>query len=150
MNKTTRLVTEAIWQSKPVVSSWGSQPSPIRRARAYLTVPLSDTTGLPELLFCDPLTGLVAYPSFEVYMIAVLPRLATSGLHFAISDVDDLTGYVTAAKAYDRTLFGHLAGSDSERTFRSFGPFVYWSGYWSFKPVRAVQFRYGPLTSGVV
>ena len=42
------------------------------------------------LLLCDPLTGLVAYPSFEELLIAGLPALAIKGLHLAIGDVDDL------------------------------------------------------------
>jgi GGDEF domain-containing protein len=68
-----------------------------------------------ELLLCDPLTGLVAYPSFEAHMIAVLPQLAPQGLHLAIGDVDDLKGYVTAARAEDPALFGHLAGNECMR-----------------------------------
>jgi GGDEF domain-containing protein len=48
-------------------------------------------------------------------MIAHLPELALDGLHLAIGDVDDLRGYVSAAKTEDPTLFGHLAGSDCMR-----------------------------------
>jgi GGDEF domain-containing protein len=80
-----------------------------------LTVALADTHDLSALLLCDPLTGLVAYPSFEAHLIAILPELAANGLHLAIGDVDDLRGYVTAAKADDPTLFGHLAGNDCMR-----------------------------------
>jgi GGDEF domain-containing protein len=115
MKNTTVLATEAACQGESVSSAWESQPTPIRPALGYLTVPLPDTHDLPALLLCDPLTGLVAYPSFEAYMIAVLPGLATDGLHLAIGDVDDLRGYVTAAKADEPNLFGHLAGNDCMR-----------------------------------
>jgi GGDEF domain-containing protein len=48
-------------------------------------------------------------------MIATLPGLLVSGLHLAIGDVDDLSGYVTTVKAEDPTHFGHLAGNDCMR-----------------------------------
>src|ERR1022692_2790110 len=115
MKKVIVPTTKAARRRKPVISSWESQPAPLRPSHGYLTVPLPDKHGLPTFLLCDPLTGLVAYPSFEAYMIAVLPGLATDGLHLAIGDVDDLRGYVSAANADDPTLFGHLAGNDCMR-----------------------------------
>ena len=115
MKKARVLAKKAAWQGKSVSSSWGSQPAPLRPGHGYLAVPLSDSEDSSALLLCDPLTGLVAYPSFESHMIAVLPGLATDGLHLAIGDVDDLRGYVSAANADDPTLFGHLAGNDCMR-----------------------------------
>jgi GGDEF domain-containing protein len=115
MKKTRVLAKKAAWQRQTVSSSWGSQPVPLRPAHGYLTVPLPDSEDPSALLLCDPLTGLVAYPSFEAHIIAVLPELAKDGLHLAIGDVDDLRGYVTAANADDPSLFGHLAGNDCMR-----------------------------------
>jgi GGDEF domain-containing protein len=115
MKKTRVLAKKAAWQRQTVSSSWGSQPVPLRPAHGYLTVPLPDSDDSAVHLLCDPLTGLVAYPSFEAHMIAVLPGLAADGLHLAIGDVDDLRGYVNAANANDSTLFGHLAGNDCMR-----------------------------------
>jgi GGDEF domain-containing protein len=80
-----------------------------------LVIPWPEVNGPDRPLLCDPLTGLVAYPSFEAHLIASLPELAADGLHLAIGDVDDLRGYVTAARADDPTLFGHLAGNDCMR-----------------------------------
>ena len=115
MKKTRVLAKKAVPQRKSVSSSWESQPTPLQPAYAYLTVPLPDSDGPSDSLLCDPLTGLVAYPSFEAHLIALLPGLATDGLHLAIGDVDDLRGYITAASANDATLFGHLAGNDCMR-----------------------------------
>ncbi|MDF0668797.1 MAG: radical SAM protein [Nitrospira sp.] len=63
------------------------------------------------LLLCDPLTGLVAYPSFERYLVANLPDIAPFGLHISVGDVDGLKEYVTRKNAEDEFLFGHLAGN---------------------------------------
>src|ERR1022692_3662155 len=112
MKKTIVPTAETARQPTSVSSSWGSQPVQLRPAHGYLTVPLPDSHDPSAFLLCDPLTGLVAYPSFEAHMIAALPGLASDGLHLAIGDVDDLRGYVTAANANDPTLFGHLAGND--------------------------------------
>ena len=57
------------------------------RAREYLTVAMPDQQDTSSLFLCDPLTGLVAYPSFEELIIAGLPALAIKGLHLAIGDV---------------------------------------------------------------
>ncbi|MFF4501649.1 hypothetical protein [Streptomyces sp. NPDC001401] len=67
-------------------------------------------------LYCDPLTSLVAYPSFERYLIEVLPSFAEDGLHFAIGDVDGLREYVSERRAGDPTSFGHLAGNACMKT----------------------------------
>jgi GGDEF domain-containing protein len=67
------------------------------------------------VLFCDPLTMLVAYPSFEEHVTVVLPRLAPEGFHLAIGDVDGLREYVTARRADDPAAFGHLAGNECMR-----------------------------------
>jgi GGDEF domain-containing protein len=64
-----------------------------------------------SFLLCDPLTGLVAYPSFEQYMTRELPELAQLGLHVSIGDVDDLRNYVTSKRFSDPQMFGHLAGN---------------------------------------
>ena len=68
-----------------------------------------------RVLLCDPLTKLVAYPSFEETLISLLPFLAPKGLHLAIGDVDGLGDYVSAARDTDHKLFGHLAGNDCMR-----------------------------------
>lgn len=81
------------------------------RVRMFLCLSFPDS---PRLL-CDPLTGLVAYPSFEAHLIGHLPTLAPFGLHAAVGDVDDLRGYITACHTEDRNLFGHLAGNDCMR-----------------------------------
>jgi GGDEF domain-containing protein len=100
---------------KEASRAWASLPAPIRPARGYLTIQQPDAHSLSAFLLCDPLTGLVAYPSFEAYMIAALPDLAPGGLQLAIGDVDDLRGYVSAVRADDSALFGHLAGNDCMR-----------------------------------
>lgn len=63
------------------------------------------------VLYCDPLTSLVAYPSFEQYLIRMIPRLAGKGLHVAIGDVDGLKEYVSQRRDCDPASFGHLAGN---------------------------------------
>jgi GGDEF domain-containing protein len=63
------------------------------------------------VLYCDPLTSLVAYPSFEQYLIEMLPTLVTGEMHIAIGDVDGLREYVSERKADDPCSFGHLAGN---------------------------------------
>jgi GGDEF domain-containing protein len=67
------------------------------------------------VLLCDPLTMLVAYPSFEEHLTRVLPRVANAGLHLAIGDVDGLREYVTERRSADPASFGHLAGNDCMR-----------------------------------
>jgi GGDEF domain-containing protein len=62
-------------------------------------------------LYCDPLTSLVAYPSFEQHLIDVLPVLVSQEVHIAIGDVDGLRDYVTERRAADPFSFGHLAGN---------------------------------------
>ena len=115
MKKSMLFAAEAAWRMKAVCSSWVQQPVPIRPAHGYLTVAMPDEQHTSALLLCDPLTGLVAYPSFEELIIAALPALAIKGLHLAIGDVDDLRGYVNIARENDPTLFGHLAGNDCMR-----------------------------------
>jgi GGDEF domain-containing protein len=68
------------------------------------------------ILYCDPLTSLVAYPSFEQYMIEMLPLFAGDGLHVAIGDVDGLREYVSERRSGDPASFGHLAGNACMRT----------------------------------
>jgi GGDEF domain-containing protein len=114
MTKSTTLAAEAVRQREPGAAA-RPHPVPIRPTRGYLVAASTDAQDAPGLLLCDPLTGLVAYPSFEAHIIASLPALAAQGLHLAIGDVDDLRGYVTAAKADDPTRFGHLAGNDCMR-----------------------------------
>jgi GGDEF domain-containing protein len=63
------------------------------------------------ILYCDPLTSLVAYPSFEQYLIKMIPGLAGKGLHIAIGDVDGLKEYVSQRRSADPASFGHLAGN---------------------------------------
>lgn len=76
---------------------------------------LASPTPGGRLLLRDPLTGLVAYPSFEQHLLAELPALAPVGVHLAIGDVDDLRRYVTERRATDPHMFGHLAGNDCMR-----------------------------------
>lgn len=68
------------------------------------------------VLYCDPLTSLVAYPSLEQCLTKMLPRLARDGLHLAIGDVDGLRDYVSERRADDPSNFGHLAGNACMRT----------------------------------
>ncbi|MEU8047974.1 hypothetical protein AB0B71_27990 [Micromonospora echinofusca] len=68
------------------------------------------------VLYCDPLTSLVAYPSFEQYLIQMLPALAADEMHIAIGDVDGLREYVMERRAVDPYSFGHLAGNACMRT----------------------------------
>ncbi|HLI75925.1 MAG TPA: hypothetical protein VKV02_03190 [Acidobacteriaceae bacterium] len=63
----------------------------------------------------DPLTMLIAYPSFEEQLTRLLPRLGQTGMHLAIGDVDGLREYVTERRAADPACFGHLAGNDCMR-----------------------------------
>jgi GGDEF domain-containing protein len=64
-----------------------------------------------EILLCDPLTGLIAYPSFEQYLIRRMPELLLSQVHISIGDVDDLRTYVTSKRYTDPLMFGHIAGN---------------------------------------
>ncbi len=57
-----------------------------------------------------------AYPGFESYVIERLSGFAGTAVHFAIGDVDDLTGYVTTIRTEDPTMFGHLAGNACMRS----------------------------------
>lgn len=78
--------------------------------RVFLT--MKKNSGLcHEVLICDPLTNLVAYPSFERYINKRFSHLVRSGLHLAIGDVDDLKQYTMTCNSRDPTLFGHLAGN---------------------------------------
>jgi len=70
-----------------------------------------DGDGSNRLLLCDPLTGLVSYPSFEEHLTRELSALARLGPHLAIGDVDDLKRFVTERRDSDPTMFGHLAGN---------------------------------------
>jgi GGDEF domain-containing protein len=115
MKKTFVPGTDPCVLEESVSSAWGPLLAPVRPGRGYLTVPLPSAHDQNAFLLCDPLTGLVAYPSFEAHMIAVLPELARGGLHLAIGDVDDLRGYITTCSTDDPTQFGHLAGNDCMR-----------------------------------
>lgn len=68
---------------------------------------------LPDdgFLYCDPLTSLVAYPSFEDYLVKMLPVVSVDGVHVAIGDVDGLRRYVSERRPPDTRSFGHLAGN---------------------------------------
>jgi GGDEF domain-containing protein len=68
------------------------------------------------VLYCDPLTSLVAYPSFEQYLTRMFPLVAVDGLHLAIGDVDGLREYVSERRSADPANFGHLAGNACMRT----------------------------------
>jgi len=68
------------------------------------------------MVYLDPLTSLAAYPSFERYIIEMIPTLACDGLHLAIGDVDGLREYVSERRAADPTHFGHLAGNACMQT----------------------------------
>lgn len=71
---------------------------------------------LPEGdLLCDPLTGLVAYPSFEAHLVRAIPSLLDIGFHLAIGDVDGLKEYVSSRNMEDGSMFGHLAGNECMR-----------------------------------
>lgn len=88
----------------------GSMPV-LRPPEAFLTMAANRHDGEPTRLWCDPLTGLVAYPSFAEHLTECLPFLCAGGVHLAIGDVDDLKEYVTQRRAEDPTCFGHLAGN---------------------------------------
>lgn len=69
-----------------------------------------------NVLYLDPLTTLAAYPSFEQAITAMLPLLASGGLHLSIGDVDGLREYVSERRSADPASFGHLAGNACMRT----------------------------------
>lgn len=77
----------------------------------YLYVEDPPANAGESVLYRDPLTSLIAYPSFEEYLIATLPVLAAEDVHMAIGDVDGLREYVTERRAADPDSFGHLAGN---------------------------------------
>jgi GGDEF domain-containing protein len=81
----------------------------------YATAPVRTGEDHTRQLLCDPLTGLVAYPSFAEYLTECLPALVRYGLHLAIGDVDDLREYVSRQRAENPTMFGHLAGNECMR-----------------------------------
>jgi GGDEF domain-containing protein len=68
-----------------------------------------------SLVLCDPLTMLIAYPSFELQLTRLLPHFGPVGLHLAIGDVDGLRGYVSERRTADPACFGHLAGNECMR-----------------------------------
>jgi len=74
-------------------------------------IPAIAADGEVRELWCDPLTGLVAYPSFAECLIESLPVLSATGVHLAIGDVDDLKEYVSQRRSEDPTMFGHRAGN---------------------------------------
>ncbi|MGF1425339.1 hypothetical protein [Kitasatospora sp. LaBMicrA B282] len=86
--------------------------------RRYSYLRLGEAPGEADdgTLYCDPLTSLVAYPSFEKYLVEMVPLFAGDGLHFAIGDVDGLREYVSERRAGDPTSFGHLAGNACMQT----------------------------------
>ncbi|MDH6108196.1 GGDEF domain-containing protein [Kitasatospora sp. MAP12-15] len=86
--------------------------------RRYSYLRLGEVPGEVDdgILYCDPLTSLVAYPSFEKYLTEMLPLFAGDGLHVAIGDVDGLREYVSERRAGDPTSFGHLAGNACMQT----------------------------------
>jgi GGDEF domain-containing protein len=71
------------------------------------------------VVYLDPLTMLAAYPSFERYVIEMIPALAKEGLHIAIGDVDGLREYVSERRSADPANFGHLAGNACMKTIGS-------------------------------
>ena len=98
-----------------VANGVGSAPAPavVREIRQAVTgVSVAGANGEPAYLWCDPLTGLIAYPSFADHLTERLPSLAPTELHLAIGDVDDLKQYVTQRRIDDPTCFGHLAGNE--------------------------------------
>ena len=83
---------------------------------AYISSPpVAGVCDEQSLLLRDPLTMLIAYPSFEEQLTRLLPRFGQTGLHLAIGDVDGLREYVTERRAADPACFGHLAGNDCMR-----------------------------------
>lgn len=68
------------------------------------------------VVYLDPLTLLAAYPSFERYVIEMLPTLARDRMHMAIGDVDGLREYVSERRSADPSHFGHLAGNACMKT----------------------------------
>jgi GGDEF domain-containing protein len=84
---------------------------------AYISSPPSNSGASDgeSLLLCDPLTMLIAYPSFEEQLTRLLPRFGPVGLRLAIGDVDGLREYVSERRAADPACFGHLAGNDCMR-----------------------------------
>lgn len=82
------------------------------------SVPLFDRSRLPLRSWCvgsreDPLTGLIAFPDFHLYLPRALATELENGgmVGLAIGDVDGLKEHVETANATDSTLFGHLAGN---------------------------------------
>jgi GGDEF domain-containing protein len=83
----------------------------IERGMAYLGE--NGVVSPPDgVLLCDPLTLLVAYPSFQDYMVKHFSSLLAQGIHLAIGDVDDLKRYVIESRSSNPMLFGHIAGNE--------------------------------------
>jgi GGDEF domain-containing protein len=82
----------------------------------YLCYESDSSDSEQDILYCDPLTSLVAYPSFEQHLIKMLPSLVGNNIHIAIGDVDGLRDFVTERRAADPYTFGHLAGNACMRT----------------------------------
>jgi GGDEF domain-containing protein len=97
-----------------VVKQSAARHAPIARSdeEIYVTNRATADIFAANLLLCDPLTRLVAYPSFECHMVDALPRHAPQGMHLAIGDVDDLKAYVSQINETDASHFGHLAGNE--------------------------------------
>jgi GGDEF domain-containing protein len=101
-------------QTEPTVTRDAATVSIPRPPRAMLAITIEAGDG--PCLWCDPLTGLIAYPSFAEHFTDRLPTLAPLGVHLAIGDVDDLKEYVSQRRAEDHTHFGHLAGNECMQT----------------------------------
>ena len=97
-------------QSEPSFTRDSTAVSIPRPSLGVLAIAIEAGDG--PYLWCDPLTGLVAYPSFAEHLTDCLPILAPLGVHLAIGDVDDLKQYVSERRAEDRAYFGHLAGNE--------------------------------------
>lgn len=101
----------------------------------YLVLGELPVSGDESVLYCDPLTSLVAYPSFEEYLIKMLPMLIGKGLHLAIGDVDGLRAYVCERRSADPSSFGHLAGNACMRMVGEV------TNSWALRELAALPFR---------
>jgi GGDEF domain-containing protein len=101
----------------------------------YLVLGELPAGGGETVLYCDPLTSLVAYPSFEEYLIKMLPLLIGEGLHLAIGDVDGLRAYVSERRSADPSSFGHLAGNACMRVVGEL------TNSWALRELAGLPFR---------
>lgn len=97
----------------PLRESLGGTNAAAVSATAFAPGPVRGSAALAASAL-DPITRLVAFPSFHERFPDVFARELAAGraVGIAIGDVDNLKSYVERARSAHDLMFGHLAGND--------------------------------------